>query len=701
MEDNKTPDNKTVNSSAASIVSDAAKAASAKTAAIKAWTTEKIKSIFASDEEEKWPNTLPLLLRKRAEEAGDLPLLICKNEIGETEKYSYRRVYSDVVGMASALSSLGIKRGSLVGLVADNRREWFVLDMAILSLGASDVPRGCDSTGREIASILNFTQAAVCIFENKRQLHKLLSSGTEIPHLRTAILIDSPDEAMDEAATALGINIIRYVNLEDNARHATVAQKEQAIKEMDAGSGEEIATIIFTSGTTGQSKGVMLSHANYMAQCRSSVEVFCNAKEGDVWLSVLPVWHSFERAFQYIIVTLKNSIAYSKPAASVMLADMNRVKPNWMIGVPRLWDSLAHGIYREMKKARQVTRVSFNIAVKVGRAYSWAKAHVKALSYRYRPGGRFVGFLKGLIPFVLLAPVYGISTLVVFRKVRKRLGGITCGISGGGSLQGETGAFWRAVGLNLIEGYGMTEASPIISMGNPLRPIPDCAGTVWPGMQARIVKIHSDGTHGTKPLRPGKRGAIEVRGAQVMKGYYKRDDLTARAISAAGWLDTGDIGVLTYDNEIRITGRSKDTIVLLGGENIEPAPIENALCESPFILRAFVVGQDKKCIAAIIVCAQETLTEWADTNRLMYPSWEGLLELNEVQLLYRSEIDSRVGEKTGFRTCERISRFVLLPEDFTTGKELNAKGTIVRANALKIHEKTLRSLFPADKDTDR
>lgn len=679
----------------------AIKTAANKANEIKTKTIEKIKSIFLTNEETQWPSTLPLLLRKRAQEAGDLPLLICKNEIGETDKYSYRRVYSDVVGMASALNELGVKRGDKVGLIADNRREWFVLDMAILSLGAADVPRGCDSTGREIASILNVTKAAVSIFENKRQLHKLLASGVETPHLHTAILIDSPDETIDEAATVLGIDIIRYVNLEDTARHTAAAQKAHAIKEMDAGKGEEIATIIFTSGTTGQSKGVMLTHNNYMAQCRAAMAVFSNAKEGDVWLSVLPVWHSFERAFCYIIITLKNSIAYSKPAAGVMLSDMNRVHPNWMIGVPRLWDSLAHGIYRDMKKSGQIRRLSFAIAVKTGRAYSWAKTRVKALVCRYRPGGRFAGFLTGLIPFLLLAPIYGISSVLVFRKVRKRLGGIDCGISGGGSLQGETGAFWRAVGLNLIEGYGMTEAGPIISMGNPLHPRPDCAGAVWPGMEVRVVKLHTDGTHGTKPLRAGKRGVLEVRGPQVMKGYYKQDDLTARAINSDGWLDTGDIGMLTYDNEIRITGRAKDTIVLLGGENVEPAPIENALCESPFIERAFVAGQDKKYVAAIIVCAQEALTEWADTNRLMYSSWEGLLELNEVQMLYRSEIDARVGEKTGFRTCERISRFALLGNDFVAGRELNAKGTMVRAAVLKTHEKTFRRLFPIDKETDR
>lgn len=655
-----------------------------------------IKGMFSGGEKDILPATLPLLLRKRSEEVGDSALLISKNEIGETESYSYRRVYSDVVGMAAALSALGVKRGESVGLMADNRREWFVLDMAIMALGAQDVPRGCDSTGREMAYIINFAEINVCIFENRRLFNKLLTSDVETPCLKTVILIDSPDDAMDEAATALGLSIVRYVNLEDIARHASNAERARAIKEMDKGKGEDIATIIFTSGTTGEPKGVMLTQDNYIAQCTASIEVFSCAKEGDVWLSVLPVWHSFERGMEYIILTLKNTIAYSKPAASVMLSDMGRVKPKWMIGVPRLFDSLMKGIYREMKKAGQVTRVSFEVAVKVGRAFCWARSRVKGLVCRYRPGGRFVACLTSLIPFILLSPVYGIATLLVFRKVKRRLGGIVYAISGGGSLQGETGAFWRAVGLKLGEGYGMTEASPIISMSNPIKPRPDCAGSIWPGIEARVVKLHDDGSRGVKPLRAGKKGIIEVRGAQIMKGYYKRDDLTKKAVNEEGWLDTGDIGTLTYDGEIKITGRAKDTIVLLGGENVEPEPIENALCNSAFIKKALVAGQDKKCVAALIVCAMEELLDWADTNRVMYSSLEELLELNEVQMLYRNEIDSRVCEKTGFRTCERISRFVLLDKDFTVGKELNAKGSIVRSAALKAHEKALRYLFPAE-----
>jgi len=660
-------------------------------------TIEKIISLFDRTKAEKLPKNVPLMLRSRAQTNPDYTLQVVKNEIGEYEYHSYRRVYNRVVEIACALRKIGIRRGEFVGFMSDNRREWMILDEGILSLGAADVPRGCDSTGTEMAFILNYVKCTVCIFENQKQLMKILTSEEKVPTLKTAVLIDSPDETAGKAAADAGITIIKYVELEDMGRHARDEERKAVEAEMDKTEGNETATVIFTSGTTGTPKGVMLTHDNYIAQCEVVKLALPNTKDGDIWLSVLPVWHSFERAFQYFIIALKAGIAYSKPAAAALLSDMANVHPAWMCGVPRLWESLAHGIFRQMKKENSVTRFSFNLAVRIGKRFSWAHDHVYGLVCRYNNGTRFWDFMWGIIPFILYAPLYGICKVVVFKKVKAVLGGhMVAAISGGGALQSDVDSFYHAIGFNLLEGYGITEAGPVLSVRNPLKPRTGCVGVVFPAAEIKITAMHEDGTAGTEPLQPGKKGIIMARGRQIMKGYYLRPDLTEQVIDGDGWLNTGDIGMLTQDNEIKITGRAKDTIVLLGGENVEPAVLEAALLDSPLIERVMIVGQDKKYIAALVVPAKETVTEWADSSRIMYSSWESLLESNEVQILFREEIERRVNEKTGFRTCERINRFILLPDSFEQGKEVNAKGEMMRYKITKLYDKQIKKLFSQD-----
>jgi long-chain acyl-CoA synthetase len=655
---------------------------------------EKIRSLFDRSRAEKLPANIPLMLRSRAQTNPDLTLQVVKNEIGEFEYISYRRVYNRVVEMACALKKAGIKRGDLVGFMSDNRREWMILDEALLSLGAADVPRGCDSTGTEMSFILNFVKCEICIFENQRQLLKVLECEDKVSTLRMAILIDSPDENVSAKAAESGIKLLKYVDLEDQGHHASDAERKDAEAEMDRTTGDELATIIFTSGTTGTPKGVMLTHDNYIAQCEVVRLALPNVKDGDIWLSVLPVWHSFERAFQYFFIALKAGVAYSKPAAANLLGDMAKVHPTWMCGVPRLWESLAHGIFRKMKKENKVTRFSFNLAIRIGKIFSWSHTRVCGLVCRFNNGTRFFDFIYGIIPFILTAPLYGICKLVIFRKIKAVLGGrMVAAISGGGALQADVDSFYHAIGFNLLEGYGITEAGPVLSVRNPLKPRSGCVGVVYPAADVKVVALNEDGTVGTDPLPPGKKGIIMAHGRQIMKGYYTRPDLTAQVIDRDGWLNTGDIGMMTADNEIKITGRQKDTIVLLGGENIEPAVIEAALLNSPYIERAMIVGQDKKYIAALIVPAKDAVTEWANESRVMYDSWESLLASNEVQMMFREEIESRVSEKTGFRTCERISRFTLLPQSFETGREVNAKGEMMRFKIRKIYEKQIKKMF--------
>ena len=433
--------------------------------------------------------TIPVLFRNKVRKIPNFTLQAVKNKSGVFVRYSYSQVYQHVVEFASSLHKIGIRRGDHVGLMSDNRREWLIVDLALLCLGAADVPRGCDSMGVEMRFILNFAECKVCFFENGRQLMKVLEKIEEVPTLKTAILFDHADETVLNEAKQKGIEIINYSMLESEGTQATKEDWDFVEREIDATRPDEVATIIFTSGTTGLPKGVMLTHDNYIAQCEVCHAVLGLMQSGDIWLTVLPIWHSFERAFCYMVVAKEGGFAYSKPIASVMLQDMNLVQPQWMNAVPRLWEAVAQGLFREVKKQNHIQQVIFKNAIAIGKLYYKSKERVCGLLCRYRWYPRFLDVLAGIIPFAILWPFNFLCEIFVFSKIRQRFGGkFRAAISGGGALQPETENFFHAIGFNLLEGYGMTETAPVISVKNSKKPRSNNVGLVFPSFDVKIVK---------------------------------------------------------------------------------------------------------------------------------------------------------------------------------------------------------------------
>lgn len=642
------------------------------------------------------PKNLPLLFQVRAQQCENVIAQAAKDANGTFQYYTFKQVYNDIITFAIALRDKGIKRGDHVALISDNRREWLIADLAILSLGAADVPRGSDSMGNEIRFIVSFADCEYGIFENSRQLEKVLEKPDEISCMKTAIMFDTIKEETAQKAKQAGITVYQFSDLAAKGREILKNDphcKAEIEAEMQMTDGEEIATLIFTSGTTGTPKGVMLSHRNFLAQ----MEVMHNClpvKEGDMWLTVLPVWHVFERAIQYVAITLKSGLAYSKPVAAIMLPDMATIKPQWMCGVPRLWESLYTGVNRSMKKAGGIKYAMFRFFVGTGKKYAWAKEHITGCVCQFTKRWRFLDVLVGIIPFILLWPLAKLGDVLVYSKVREKLGGkFVAAISGGGALQKDIDAFYRAINFKLLEGYGMTETAPILSVRSYIKPRPGCVGVIIPCVDIKIVQEKHGEIMSKDPLPPGKRGLILAKGDQIMKGYYKRPDLTAQILDEDGWLNTGDLGMLTWDNEIKITGRAKDTIVLLGGENVEPTFVEGGLKSSEFIESAVVLGQDKKYLAALIVPAKDMIEAWARENGIANEFYEGILETPEVQNLIRNEIDTHVSADAGFRTCERIFKFGLLSQSFQIGEELSAKQEMMRHKINQKYKKEIEALF--------
>jgi long-chain acyl-CoA synthetase len=631
--------------------------------------------------------TLPLMLRARVKERPDLIIQYPKDPAGWFTAKTYQRFYDEVRWTAAGLLELGVKRGDLIGLISDNRPEWLVTDFGILAVGAADVPRGGDCTVQELGAILGFTDCAVSFVENQKQAAKILSCGEKLPRLRTLITFENADMETAGRAERMGIKIHSYRDLLELGKNRRRARPGEVDAEMNKGSSADLATVIFSSGTTGEPKGVMLTHGTFLCQLAPFRLVF-EAKPGEIWLSVLPVWHVFERAIEYIIVYNSNGIAYSKPISAVLMADFRNIKPHWMVSVPRVWEAVMDGIYRNVKQMGNFQRFFFRFFVSIGLMHAYFRDLTFGLIPNFHGRIRILDAVMGVIPWVLLVPIRSLAHLIVLRRLRRRLGGrLRAGLSGGGSLPGRVDHFFNAVGIRLQEGYGLTETSPIVSARQYRKSRRGTIGQLLGEVEVRIVDDRG------RILPPGHNGTIRVRGAQVMKGYYNKPEETAKILSADGWLDTGDIGMMSHDRELKITGRAKDTIVLRGGENVEPLPIEHKIRESPRVSHCMVVGQDQKYLAALIVPVQEALMAFAEENNIPIVDYELLLQQPEINQIIANDVTDLVSSRTGFKPFERIYKFHLIPKPFEEGTELTSKMELIRPRICARYAKEIHALF--------
>jgi len=645
-------------------------------------------------------NTIPQMYIEVAQRQPDVTAQLSKDAQGTFQPTSYGTLLKEVSICAHGLHHLGIRRGDKVGFISDNRKEWLIADLAMLGLGAADVPRGCDATAQEIAYILSWSECATVILENDRQLQKILDikagllpfgsqSLKESPyaHLKTIILFDPPAPSMLEQAIGAGLAVFTFADIMREGLAFYEQDPEFFQHEAAKGGRGDLATIIYTSGTTGDPKGVMLSHGNFLHQTEYLPSII-GVKSGDVFLSVLPVWHSFERVVQYIILQAGATIAYSKPVGSILLADMQAVQPQWFTSVPRIWESIKDSVYKTIRQSGGVKKAMFSMFVGIGEAHAYFRNMLLDRLPKFAPRARAIDIAVAIIPFVLLSPLRALGDILVFKKIREKLGkGFIAGISGGGALPPSVDKFFDALGILILEGYGLTETAPVLGVRLRTHPVTGTVGPIHRGTEIRIVDEHG------KVLPAGQKGVIQVRGPQVMLGYYRRPDLTAKILSEDGWLDTGDLGMLTIHGEIKIVGRAKDTIVLRGGENIEPVPIEQRLCESPYIQQAVVLGQDQKYLAALIVPREEALIQWAEENEIPFADYASLLEQPEVKELIDGEINACVNMKNGFKPFERIFRFALLARPFEPGRELSAKQELKRHTINELYKNQIRALF--------
>jgi long-chain acyl-CoA synthetase len=632
-------------------------------------------------------DTLPRLFRQTAEKYPDTAYQMSRGRNGKFESVSYREAYAISLEFGAGLLARGVVRGEHIGLISDNRKEWEQADMGLLAIGAIDVPRGCDATAQDLSYIFSFAECKVVITENSYQIKKIAGLHETLPLLKTIIVFDEPDSVAKDAAKEAGIQIVLFADVIQAGKGYEL--DHPGIVEMEAAKGkaDDVCALIFTSGTTGTPKGVMLTHKNFIAQLDELQERIW-LKPGDKAILVLPVWHAFERLCEYVILCQAATLCYSKPVGSILLADFQILNPQVLPAVPRVFEAVYDGINRAMRKTGGFVYLMYSFFVNAG------ILHARISRTLFRKTARFhcdclpLLWIALFIPWILLYPVKQLGNVLVFGKIRAKLGNaFRAGVSGGGALPPAIDNYFWAVGINVVEGYGLTETAPVVSVRPIPAPVFGTVGTAIRGVEVRVVDDKGN------VLGKCKKGVLQVKGSTVMKGYYKRDDLTQKVMTKDGWFDTGDIAILTVNNEIVLRGRMKDTIVLRGGENVEPLPLEMKLNESRFIKTSVVLGQDERYLAALIVPDQEELELYAKENGIPFNSYEELLKNDDISSMFETEIASLVSAKNGFKMFEKINKFALLKKDFEVGVELSAKQEVMRYRINTLYAKEIKNLF--------
>jgi len=643
--------------------------------------------VIFRDSLQSMQNTLPKLLKKQAERYPEIPAQYARGDDGEFTPVVFKEYYQTVLDLAAGLLTIGNGRGDHIGLIADNRMEWAHSSMAIMAIGAADVPRGCDAMVKELVYILSFSECKTAFVENEAQLMKIIESKLDLPLLHTVVIIDNPSAGAVKLAGDSSVDVLTYQDMLSRGRTFRSQFPDRIESELEKGTSSDLATIIYTSGTTGEPKGVMLTHDNFLSQLEE-LPSRIPLNPGDRALCILPVWHSFERLCEYMILNGASAIVYSKPIGSVLLADLTKMNPQLMPSVPRIWESVYDGIYRSMRKTGGAKYALFIFFVAVAKLTCALQRRLTGQQPRFGLCTRLFDSVLCFIPWLILLPWKMLGGVLVFSKIKAKLGNsFRCGVSGGGALPPNIDEFFWAVGITVLEGYGLTETAPVVAVRPYGKPV---FGTIGKQISCCEVKIVNE--NGAE-LSPGVKGTVLVRGRNVMKGYFKKPELTAMILSAEGWLDTGDLGFKTISGEIILRGRKKDTIVLRGGENIEPAPIEMKINESRYIQQSVVLGQDQRYLGALIIPNEDEVRLWAKDTGLSFSSWTGLLCTEEVRKLIEGEIAELVSKKNGFKIFERINRIALLEKPFQSGVELSAKQEIMRYKLDALYKKEISELF--------
>lgn len=596
---------------------------------------------------------LPQVWAKAAEQFSDTLALLDPHAEPEVS-FTYRQLWDTIQQFASGLQSLGIQPETHVALFSENQPRWFIADQGIMAAGAVDVVRSSQADRDELLYILENSDATALVIEHQKALDNLQEHLGNLP-IELVILLSDEVPVTDSAFRILNFNQVM-----EQGADGTLQSVEQ--------DSESLATLLYTSGTTGKPKGVMLTHGNLLHQVNTLSSII-QPKPGDRLLSILPTWHIYERTGEYFALSQGMTLIYTD--LRHFKQDLKHHKPQYFFSVPRLLEAIQSGIdkqiHQQSSNRQRLARVAFNLS----RHYVKNRRIIHGLSLE-NPEPSSQQRLQARAQNLALAPAHRLADRQVYRTIREGIGDqFKQIINGGGSLSLELDLFFEIIGIEVVVGYGLTETSPVLTARRPWHNLRGSAGKPIPGTEIRIADSETGETKSQ-----GERGSVLARGPQIMKGYYKKPDATAEVIDDEGWFDTEDLGWLTPQQDLILTGRVKDTIVLSNGENVEPEPIEAACSRSTYIDQMVVVGQDQNSLGALIVPDLDALKAWAEEQQVDLQLPKGADSLDQtpspyspsrpVYDLFRQELNREVKNRPGYSRNDRIGPFRLLLEPFST-----------------------------------
>ncbi|WP_010568557.1 AMP-binding protein [Leptospira broomii] len=608
--------------------------------------------------------TLYYLMKVSAETFKDHPAQFYKPDGKSYRAVSYGELYQIVLRIGLGLTSIGVNRKENVALIADSGHRWLWVSMGITNIGCVDVPRGTDSTSEDLIYILNHSEARVAFVENSVVLRKIASNPDSFPYLKVVILF--------EPSSHIGPNLpFKLLHLDDlislGDRWIQDKGEMEFHKRGESVSEDELATIVYTSGTTGRPKGVMLSHKNILFNVDMSLSIDdIQFNADDRTMAYLPPWHIAERLIETGCIRIGASEAFT--SISSLGQDLQEIRPTFLLSVPRVWESFYNKIHDKLREASPFGRFLFKIFQGTASTFHKYKSRLLGLEYMLERISIFREFARRAVALLVVAFLFPANLLAMtaFSKIRKGLGGkLKFALSGAGALPEYIDRFFNSIGIPILEGYGMTELGGVSTRRRLNSITVGTLGRCIPGVEIKLIDEQGKEIH-----EPGVKGIAWHKGPHVMMGYYKDPEKTAEII-VDGWLNSGDLLLWTVQGELKYAGRAKDTIVLLGGENLEPEPIEFALTQSELILQAMIVGHDKKALSALLVpdweILDKQLREWK--SRLLQEIQDPNSD-PDVRELFKKEIKDLVSSKNGFKNFEKVSNFYLLPKKFEPGDEL-------------------------------
>jgi long-chain acyl-CoA synthetase len=576
------------------------------------------------------------VFQERVEKFGDREFLRYK-EGGQWISISWNQANENVKNFSLGMIALGLEDNENVALFSENRPHWIFADLAILSAKAVNVPIYATNTPAQAEYIISDSESRIVIVSTPNQLEKVLSVKDKLPNMKNIIIFD-PDGKPDPM-------VISYDEVLQMGRD--YADQGEFERRLAAVSPDDLSSIVYTSGTTGDPKGAMLTHDNFLSNVRSTRQAV-EVGDNDLCLSFLPLSHVLERmAGYYTTMCSGSTIAFAESIDKVR-DNLSEVKPTIMVSVPRLYEKMYAGVIANAEAGSGLKKSIFYWSLGIGKRLAQYK------------------IMKHPAP-AFLKLKFAIANKLVFSKLNTLLGGrLRFFVSGGAPLSQEIAEFFYSAGILICEGYGLTETSPVITCNTPDNFKFGSVGRVITEVEAKIADD----------------GEILCRGPNVMKGYFKKPEATQEVMSD-DWFHTGDIGFFDGDGYLHITDRKKDIIVTSGGKNVAPQNIENMLKLNKYIEQIAVVGEQRKYLTALIVPSFPDLEEWAKGENISFSSHEDLAKNDKVIEFIGQEIKNLSDELASY---EQIKKFVIIPEEFT-------QETGELTPTLKVKRKVLNAKF--------